>query len=183
MYEQAMKQMKGSIIASGVVCILMGIIFLANPVFSGLSICYFLGALILVGAIAKIICSFRAGEGAGILFVDGLLCGIFGVLCLARPDIIATILTVFAGALVIAHGATTLEGGVALMRAKGGLSGIILIVMSVLLIIAGVYMMFAPFALIMIISGITLVVDGIFIIVFVMCFGKAINDAKNSLKK
>ena len=181
MNEQVLKQMKGSVIASGVVCIVLGFIFLCEPVFSGLTICYFLGAMILVGGLAKVICAFRAAEGAGIIFVDGLLCAIFGILCLARPDVIATILTVFTGVLVIAHGATTLDGGVALMRAKMG-GGVLVIIMSVLLIFAGAYMMFAPFALIMIVSGITLLVDGIFIIIFVLFLGKRIQEAKRSLK-
>ena len=180
MLNETFQRAKGSIIATGIASILLGILFLAEPLIAGVSICYFVGTLLVITGIAKMIFCFTSAQGAAPSIIGGVILFLFGLLCLTRPDIIASILTIMAGIYIIADGAATFSEGVFAVRAKIS-GGIAVVICSIIFMICGFVIMFAPFTFIMEVSGIVMILDGIFNLVFVGVMSKRINDAKQAL--
>lgn len=178
--DNAFSRLKGNVIASGIISIILGILFLLNPIISGFTLCYFIGAMILVGGIIKMVMSFSQTYDASSSFVGGLLAFFLGLLCIIRPDIIWDFLTILAGIFVIADGAKGFSDGVICMRAKVG-GGVVLIIASILLMICGVFLMFMPFTFIMVMAGIVLLVNGIFSLIFIAAFSDRVEEAKHTL--
>ena len=173
---------KGMIIVSGIASIILGILFLAQPVISGVTFCYFIAAMFVIGGISRIImCIGNSQNNSGSL-VGAILMLLIGFLCFARPDIVASFVTVLTGLFVACDGAVAMSAGFACTRAKVG-GGVFIIIMSVLLMICGMYLMFAPFGYIMIISGIALIIDGVFGIILAGKLGKMVHEAKGALQK
>ena len=181
MLESTLNRIKGAIVANGIASIILGILFLVFPVGSGFMLCYFVGALIFIAGIAKIVLAFKSKVDVAFPFVTGLLMVLLGLLCLFRPDSIASFLTILAGVYVVADGAAALTDGIAITRAKVG-GGVFIIIMSVLLMICGLYIMFAPFTYIVLVAGIVLIVDGIFNLIFVGAMKRQIQEAKEIIE-
>lgn len=177
MLNETLHQIKGGVIASGIASILLGILFLANPLLTGVSLCYFIGGLLVIIGITKIIFCFVHAEGPATSIVGGVILFLFGLLCLTRPDVIASILTLMAGIYIIADGATKLSEGIFAVRSKIS-GGIAVVVFSIIFIICGFYVMFAPFTFIMVVEGVVLIFDGIFSLVFVGVMSKRIDEAR-----
>lgn len=177
MLEKTFSQVRGSIIFSGILSIILGILFIANPIIAGFSLCHFVGCILIISGAAKMIFSFVNGENIAMSFVGGLVIFLFGIVCINRPDVISDIITLLAGIYIVADGATTLCEGIACVRAKvkGGWP---IIIASVILMMCGVSIMFAPFGFVMMFTGIVLIGDGIFALVFVSAMRKAIEEAK-----
>ena len=180
--DNAIKSIKGSVLASGIISIILGILFLMEPVISGVTLCYFIGAMVLIGGIVKMVTSIGRPVDAGASFAGGLVIFFLGLLCLIRPDIVMSFLTILAGLFVIADGAKGLNDGVLCMRASVG-GGIILIIASVLLMICGAFILFAPFTFIMIMSGIVLLINGVFNIIFMIAFSSRVEEARKAMGK
>lgn len=168
---------KGMLIVSAIASIILGIVFLAEPVLSGVTFCYFLAALFVIGGIARFVMCLGNSENNGGSLVGAILMLLIGLMCFARPDIIASFITVMTGMFIACDGAVGISAGVACKRANMS-GGVLIIVMSVILMICGIYLMFAPFGFIMIMAGISLIIDGIFSLIFVGKFGQAVHDAK-----
>ena len=179
MHNETLHRVKGSVIASGIASIILGILFLAEPLLAGVSICYFIGGLLVIAGITKVIFCCVSAEGVGTSIIGGVVLFLFGLLCLTRPDVIATLLTVMAGIYIIADGAATLSEGIFAVRNKIS-GGVAVVICSIIFIICGFYIMFAPFTFIMVVSGVVMIGDGIFNLVFVGVMSKRINDARQT---
>ncbi len=175
--NDTLKRLKGNVIASGIVSIVLGILFLMEPVISGVTLCYFIGAMVLIGGIAKMVMSISHPGDASSSFAGGLVIFFLGLLCIIRPDIIMDFLTILAGLFVIADGAKGLSDGMACMRANVG-GGIVLVVASVVMMICGCFLVFAPFAFIMIMAGIVMLINGIFNLIFLAAFSSRVEEAR-----
>ncbi len=178
MIQETFSRARGSIIVGGIAAIILGILFLSQPLLAGVSICYFIGAMLAIAGVANIIFSIASKQEGGQSILLGVILLLFGIVCLARPDVIANLLTIMAGIYVIADGAMTFSDGIFCVRNKIG-GGVLVVIMSVILIIAGFYMMFASFAFIMVLSGIALIADGVFSFVVAVALGKQIREAKD----
>ena len=181
MNNETLQRVKGSVIASGIASILLGILFLAEPLLTGVSICYFIGGLLVIVGITKVIFCFVNVEGPAPSIIGGVILFLFGLLCLTRPDVIAGLLTVMAGIYIIVDGAATLSEGIFAVRSKIS-GGIAVVIFSIIFMICGFYVMFAPFTFIMVVAGIVMILDGIFNLVFVGVMSKRINEAKKALE-
>ena len=179
MRNETIHQAKGSIIASGIASIILGILFLAEPLLTGVSICYFIGVLLAITGIMKVIFCFASAEGVAPSIIGGVVLFLFGLLCINRPDVIVGILTVMAGIYIIADGSSKLSEGIFAVRSHIS-GGVAVIVCSIILMICGFFIMFAPFTFIMVLSGIVMILDGIFNLVFVGAISKKINEAKQA---
>ena len=177
--NETMHQAKGSVIAGGIASILLGILFLAEPLLTGVSICYFIGVLLVVAGIMKMIFCFANAEGAAPSIIGGVILFLFGLLCLNRPDVVASILTIMAGIYIIADSSTKLSEGAFAVRANIG-GGAIVVVCSIIFMVCGFFIMFAPFTFIMVLAGVVMILDGIFNLIFVAVLSKKINDAKQA---
>lgn len=181
MHNETLHRVKGSVIASGIASILLGILFLAEPLLAGVSICYFIGGLLVIAGIAKVIFCCVNVEGVASSIIGGVVLFLFGLLCLSRPDVIASLLTVMAGIYIIADGAATLSEGIFAVRNKIS-GGVVVVIFSIIFMICGFYIMFAPFTFIMVVSGVVMIFDGIFNLVFVGVMSKRIDEARQSFR-
>ena len=79
----------------GIIAIILGILAMLTPVLTGLSVVFFLGVLVLIGGIVRIIWAFQAGSfGKGILmFAIGGLTLLCGIALLANPLFASGVLT------------------------------------------------------------------------------------------
>ena len=179
--ETLVVRTKGMIVVSSIASIILGILFLAEPVLSGLTFGYFIGAMFVIGGIARVVLCIGQSQNNGGSLVGGLLMLLIGALCISNPSAIASFIAIITGLFVVADGAMGISAGSACMRAKVG-GGVFIIIMSAILIVCGVYIMFAPFGFIMIVAGISLIVDGVFSIAFAGKLGKMVHDAKISLQ-
>jgi uncharacterized membrane protein HdeD (DUF308 family) len=181
MVMNAINQIRGGIIVSGIASIIMGILFLAQPLFSGLTFCYFIGIMIAITGLSKIIFAFIQGEKIASSIIGGLLILLIGLICIFRPSIVAGVITILAGLYIVSDGAFLLSDGILCVKNKVG-GGVFMVIVAILLIISGIYLMFAPFSFIVIMTGIVLIADGIFHLVFAGSIRRKIEEIK-SLKK
>ncbi|SDK29412.1 HdeD family acid-resistance protein [Microbulbifer yueqingensis] len=128
-----------SMTALGVLTIILGILAILAPSFTGLSIAMLIGVLVLVGGIFRLIWSFRAGSlGKGLLNLAlGVLTIVAGVILLANPILLSGLLTILLVIYFIADGIAELAVGVS-ARGAGSrgwliLGGIVSILLGVLL--------------------------------------------------
>ncbi len=182
MPNETMRCVKGSVIASGIASILLGILLLAQPLLTGVSICYFIGGLLVIAGIAKMIFSFTSEDGGASSIVGGVIFFLFGLLCFNRPDVIIGLLTVMTGIYIVADSARSISEGIFAVRANIA-GGIAIVVLSIIFMICGFCIMFAPFTFIMELSGIVMILEGIFNLVFVGAMSKKISEAKQAHSK
>ncbi|SDZ75962.1 HdeD family acid-resistance protein [Microbulbifer marinus] len=90
----------------GILTIILGVVALMAPSITGLSIAVFIGALVLVGGIFRLIWSFRAGSfGRGLVSIAlGVLTVLAGVIMLSNPLLAAGMLTVLLAIYFIVDG-------------------------------------------------------------------------------
>lgn len=179
MPNTVVRQLKGTVIVSGIASILLGILFLSEPLLAGLSFCYFTGGLLVATGIAKMFFCIPNAEGPAPSVLDGVILFLFGLLCFSMPNVIANIITVMSGIYIIADGANTFSKGMYAIRAKIS-GGILLVIFAVIFMICGFVVMFAPFAFIMVISGVSLVCEGIFNLVLAATMGKKLEELEKT---
>lgn len=179
MPNTATRQLKGTVIVSGIASILLGILFLSEPLLAGLSFCYFIGGLLIATGIAKMFFSMPSADGAAPSVLDGVILFLFGLLCFSMPGVVANIITVMSGIYIIADGANNFSKGMYAIRAKIS-GGIVLVIFSVIFMICGFFVMFAPFSFIMVLSGVVLVLEGIFNLILGATLGKKLDEAQQA---
>ena len=168
MSSNMINRFRGTIILSAIASLILGILFLSEPLLTGLTLCYFFGTVLIIAGLAKVILCFVSPTGVAESILGGIFSILIGVLCVYRPDIIADIIMLFAGIYVIADGAVMFSLGIANIREKIS-GGWFLAIASIILIICGIYIMFAPVTFIVVFAGISLILDAIMcIIVLIM---------------
>lgn len=97
---------RGWFIALGVLLVLLGLIALANLLVATVATVYYVGILMLIGAVGQLVLAFRVkGWGRSILMVLGaLLYGIAGIFTIMNPLLASTMLTLLLAAGLIAAG-------------------------------------------------------------------------------
>jgi uncharacterized membrane protein HdeD (DUF308 family) len=105
-FSSELKEERGSLILSGLLGIVVGIVVLAWPSISALALLYVIGAYaVMLGALA-IIASFRLpldGRDTALMIVNGLVAILFGIVIFAKPGAgaLAVLALIAAFALVI----------------------------------------------------------------------------------
>jgi len=94
----------GWLVALGVLTVIAGILALASPLLSGLTVVVLIGVALAIGGVARTIAAFSAGSfGQGALaFIGGILTFAAGLILGAQPGIgLATLTLMFGGYLLI----------------------------------------------------------------------------------
>ena len=182
MLSEALGRSKGSVIAGALASILLGAIFLAEPMLTGISIIYVVGGLLVLVGIVKVTFSFLSVHGAAQSILGGVLIFVVGLLCLLKTDAVSSMMTIIIGAYVVADGTIALSEGVfcARMKIPGGAS---VIIFAITIIICGFYVMFAPFTFVMQVAGFALIADGIFNIILIFAISKSIQEVRNTIEE
>ncbi|MCX2794628.1 HdeD family acid-resistance protein [Microbulbifer thermotolerans] len=125
--------------ALGILTIVLGVIALMAPVMTGISVAMFVGVLVLVGGIFRLIWAFRADSlGKGILGVLlGVLTIIAAVVLLSHPLLLARTLVILLAIYFIVDGVVELMAGWRASAESGKmwlvLGGIVSILLGVIL--------------------------------------------------
>ncbi|MFI2810377.1 MULTISPECIES: HdeD family acid-resistance protein [Microbulbifer] len=97
----------------GVITVILGILAILAPSFTGFSIALLIGGLVLVGGLFRMFWAFRAGSvGKGLLgFALGVLTVLAGIILLANPIILSGALTIMLALYFLADGVAELAAG------------------------------------------------------------------------
>jgi len=100
------KKNAGWIIVLGVVTVIAGFLALVMPWAGGLGTAVFVGFMLIVGGIARVVAAFSAGSfGRGTLaFIGGALLLLAGVIMVARPGTGLAAMTLMVGAYLLVDG-------------------------------------------------------------------------------
>jgi uncharacterized membrane protein HdeD (DUF308 family) len=92
---EEIKHSTGTVRVIGVVLLIVGVLALASPLATGLSIAIAVGILLLIGGIGELVFAFRAGGfGKAVLtLVKGVLTSVIGVVMIANPGVALGALT------------------------------------------------------------------------------------------
>jgi len=105
----------------GFMAIILGILAILMPGLTGFSVVYFLGVIVLVAGIMRMIWAFQAGGlGKGLLmFAIGLLTLLAGVALLSHPLFASGVLTIMLAIYFILDGIGEIAAGIKLRPADG----------------------------------------------------------------
>ena len=119
----------------GIVAIVLGLLCMAAPVITGLSIALVLGILVLTAGVARLIWAFKtARDGQAILkFAVGGLTLLVGLLLVANPVFAAGVLTIVLSLYFILDGVSEIAAGMGTKQGWLTFAGVISILLGVLL--------------------------------------------------
>ena len=123
----------------GIITIILGILAIIAPMIAGLSVALFVGVLVLIGGIARMVWAFQAASlGKGILrFVIGALTLICGIAMVTDPMIASGFLTIILTIYLVADGIFEITASFQLRPESGWgwllVSGILSILLGVMI--------------------------------------------------
>lgn len=123
----------------GVIAIIAGILCMLMPALTGVSVIMFIGVLVLVSGVVRMLWAFKAGSvGKGILmFALGFLTLAVGIILLANPLFASGLLTILLVIYFIVDGISEVAAGMRLRPQSGSgwliFAGVISIVLGILL--------------------------------------------------
>ncbi len=115
------KESAGSAIGIGIVLLIVGVLALAAPLVTGLSITLMIGILMIIGGVAQCILAFKVGAfGRGVLvFLMGVLMVVVGVYMVNQPAAALASMTLFLAAYFIVTGIVELFAAFGVRPAEG----------------------------------------------------------------
>ena len=119
----------------GIIAIILGILAMIAPVVAGLSIALFLGVLVVIGGIVRLVWAFQAGSlGEGILkFLLAGLTLVCGMMLVANPLFASGFLTILLSLYFIVDGVSEIAVGLGTRRGWFIFAGAVSILLGVLL--------------------------------------------------
>jgi uncharacterized membrane protein HdeD (DUF308 family) len=119
----------------GIIAIILGILAMIAPVITGLSIALFLGVLVVIGGIVRLVWAFQAGSlGEGILkFLLAGLTLVCGMMLVANPLFASGFLTILLSLYFIVDGVSEIAVGLSSRRGWFIFAGVVSILLGVLL--------------------------------------------------
>jgi uncharacterized membrane protein HdeD (DUF308 family) len=119
----------------GIIAIILGILAMIAPVVAGLSIALFLGVLVVIGGIVRLVWAFQAGSlGEGILkFLLAGLTLVCGMMLVANPLFASGFLTILLSLYFIVDGVSEIAVGMGTRRGWFIFAGAVSILLGVLL--------------------------------------------------
>lgn len=178
-----LKKLRGSMIWSSVLCMIMGAVILIFPQITALAVCYMFGAALAIYGVVKIVGYFSSVD-MGYMFRFDLMMGIVyalaGVLLIMHPGAIMAAMPVLLGIVLAAGGIARLQLALDIRR-MGYSRWWATMAASVLEIVLAVMIMLNPFeggqALFMFI-GASYIVDGAVNLYTILRVSNAIKDIK-----
>lgn len=101
------RAMNGWALVGGIVDVLLGVMFLMNPLIGGITVAWIVGILVIAGAIMDGVACWRArgltgNAGCALGIISAVLMGIFGILMMAMPSLFI----IYLGCMLIVRGLT-----------------------------------------------------------------------------
>ena len=102
-FKTEMKENAGTMIAVGVIVMLLGVLIMASPLVAGISVAMMVGVMLIFGGIAKLVFALKTSLGLFAMAL-GVLTVIIGGYMLSNPSVALTALTIFLAAYLIISG-------------------------------------------------------------------------------
>ena len=172
MISESLKVLKWDTIATSIIAILLGLVFILSPQFSADIISYAIGiAFGLTGLFNILYSLFGNAQMGGRSVIAGVVFLVLGIYICLNPALVQTLLALMIGLFILLDAGTSLSFGITLLRS--GVKGAApIVVVAFIILLLGIAILFGNFDFVMILSGITLVADGIFGILLIVCFRK-----------
>ena len=176
--KKAVKAFKWDRIITGVLAIIIGVLFIIFNKESANVLCVVSGVVLLLIGVVAAVSSFSDGAMLGrYSLMLGIALALAGMLCILRPSMIIGVLSAIFGIIIAVDGAITFIDAIDCARAKMK-EWRILMLISFASMALGAVIMFVESTAIMILAGIFLIIEGIIDIVIIALFGKKIKRAK-----
>ena len=187
--EKLMKRIRGNMIVDAILTVIMGILFVINPLESGTIMMTIMAVVIIIGGIADII-RFISVQRSDFMMRDGLVYGLLkillGAFVFAHPQITQGIFAYLFGIFMIIMGANNLEHGIPMLQNKMWI-GFLNILTALLMIAGGFLILFVDMvtqtSLIMTIIGIVVILCGCLEILTAVVMKSAENTVKSAVKQ
>ncbi len=146
--------------------IVVGLLFVIFPKSSGTIICYILGVILCLWGIVRAVTYFRLDSSVAFGsfgLVQGAALILLGIVCFARPALVASFLTAAFGLILVIDGVLKMQYAIDLLRMKAPYWWIVL-TSSLIMVALGIIALLNPFGTslaLMIFVGISLIVDGL----------------------
>ncbi len=102
-YMSKIKENAGTMIAVGVIVMLLGLLIMASPLVAGISVAIMVGVMLIFGGIAQLVFAFKSDLGLFAMAL-GVLTVVIGGYMLSDPGVALTALTIFLAAYLIISG-------------------------------------------------------------------------------
>ena len=182
-FSKLMKKIKWDSIIVALCSIILGILCVALPSKAGDTLCITFGVLQIVMSVSLYIRYFKYERMFGgeflILAIVMLISGVFFIVA---NRAVQSVLTVLFGLYILVDSGYSILDATNCIRAhiKGGY---FLLVVGILTAFLGVSVMFSTFDSVMIFAGISLIFDGVKRLIFTICYGVKVKQAKKVLQE
>ncbi len=174
---EILKKLKSTFIGMSIIYLIIGIVMVISPVFVSNFICYFIGALLIVGGCFGIF-SYIQNGGSGFLVRMTLLVSILfaalGIYILINPETFVSIIPIIVGIMLMLE---SLDKIASAFKAKknGYEKWLQVLIAPIIIFILGLILIVYPFATVTIfirVIGVFLIVDAISNIFLAYSYGK-----------
>lgn len=164
--ERILKKIKTNVVASALLCIILGVVLVAWPGMSVHVVCMTIGAVLVVSGLSRLIAFALNRDGS--LFsqmnlITGIIITLIGAWILFQPDTIIAMIPILVGVIIIIHGVNNLQQAVTLCQNRYDKWWVALL-LGLITVGFGALLIFNPFdavnTLVMFI-GLFLIYDGI----------------------
>lgn len=164
--EGLLKKIKTNVVASSVLCVVLGLVLVLRPGLSMRIVCTAVGVVLILSGIMRILDYFTARDGSlysqgNLIF--GIVLTVVGVWIVIKPDKVMAIIPIIVGIVIVIHGLHNLKQAIGLCRDQYGRWWVALL-LGVLTVGFGVLLICRPFAAIdtvVMTIGFFLIYDGI----------------------
>lgn len=164
--EKLFRGLKTNVVVSALLCVLLGLVLLFWPGLSMRIVCGAIGAVLILGGLARIIEYFIVRDGSmysQITLLFGIVFAVVGVWIIMKPEKVLAIIPIIVGIIIVLHGLHDLKQALSLFQDKYDKWWVALL-LGILTVGFGVLLVWRPFAAVdtvVMLIGIFLIYDGI----------------------
>lgn len=164
--EKILKKMKTNVVASSILCVILGLVLLLWPGLSMRIVCTAVGAVLILSGVFRIMDYFIARDGSmysQMNLIFGIVLAAVGIWITAAPEKVLALIPIIMGVVIALHGLHNIKQAINLCQDKYDKWWVALI-LGVLTAVFGAVLICRPFAAIdtmVMLIGVFLIYDGI----------------------
>lgn len=164
--EKVLKKFKTNVVASSLLCVLLGLVLLFWPGMSMRIVCTAVGVVLILGGLIRVIDYFIMKDGSmysQVNLIFGIVFVVVGIWIVLKPDTVLSIIPIIVGIIIALHGLHNLQQAVGLCKEQYDKWWIALL-LGIFTVGFGVLLIWRPFDAIetvVMLIGIFLIYDGL----------------------
>lgn len=179
---ETFRRIRYNLIVIAVVCILIGVTLIADPVFFLKTACYVIGAVLIASGVLPILSCVRDREVRVVTLFCSMIAVAAGIFIISNPEVISSILPIILGFILLLDGLVNLRHGFGLRQMTDSTGGMVLL-MGAATVVLGIVILCNPFATAAFslrLIGAAMIYNGISDLVIIFRMNRA---AKNNIRE